>query len=97
MRRRTIWNRVYAGKRIDRNLVRKAMRPLIIPQVLSLAVFIAAIVYILAWGFKKFGYVLDNPVVAQIAPLFGILMISVLLFYAFCALVAAFDRRRYPT
>ncbi len=91
-----IWNRVYAGRRIDRKLVRKAMRPLIIPQVLSLAVLIAAIGYIMVWGFKKFGYILENPVVSQIAPIFGILMTSVILFFAFCALIALFDKQRYP-
>lgn len=91
-----IWNSVYTWKRIDKKLVRKAMRPLIVPQVLSLAVFIAAIGYITVWGFKKFGYILDNPIVSQIVPFLGILMVSVILFSAFCALIALFDRRRYP-
>lgn len=92
----TIWSRVYSGKRIDKKLVRKAMRPLIIPQVLSLILFIAGIGGLTIWGFNKFGYILDNPVVSQIAPIFGILIISIFFFWAFCALIAAFDRRRYP-
>lgn len=92
-----IWNRVYAGKRIDKKLIRKAMRPLIIPQVLSLAVFITGIGYGVVWGFKKFGYILDNPIVSQILPFIGILMVSVFFFFGFCALIAAFDRQRYPT
>jgi hypothetical protein len=92
----SIWNRVYAGKSIDKKLVRKALRPLIIPQVLSFGVSVAGIIYLTVWGFKKFGYILDNPIVSQIVPIFGILMASGFFFFAFCALIAAFDKRKHP-
>ena len=92
----SVWNRVHTVKRFDKKLVRKAMRPLIIPQALSIGIFIAGIVYMMVWGFRKFGYILDNPVVSQLLPFFGILMVIVMISLSFCAVVALFDRHKHP-
>lgn len=92
----SMWDRVHEGRKPDKKLVRKAMRPLIVPQILSLGVFIAGIIYITIWGFKKFGNILDNRVISQILPFFGIMMVIVFVSLSFCAIVAAFDKRRHP-
>ena len=91
-----LWNRAYYRSRSDKNLVRKAMRPLIIPQVLFYAVFVAGIIFMTVWGLKKFGNILDNRVISQILPFFGIMMIIVFVSLSFCALVVAFVKRKHP-
>lgn len=92
----SMWNRVHAARKPDKKLVRKAMRPLIVPQVLSLGVFLAGIICITIWGFKKFGNILESRVISQIIPFFGIMMIIVFISLTFCAVVAAFDKRKHP-
>jgi hypothetical protein len=92
----TFWNKVHKQKRLDKKLVRKAMRPLIIYQVLFYGLLTAGIIYAVIWGFGKFGTILDNPVIATIIPFFGIMMMIVIISLSFCAIVAALDRRRHP-
>jgi hypothetical protein len=92
----SMWNRVYARRRPDKKLVRKALRPLIIPQVLFYGLLIAGIIYTAIWGFKKFGNMLDNRMISQILPFFGIMMIIVFVSLSFCAIVVAFDKRKHP-
>jgi hypothetical protein len=92
----TLWNKVRARKKPDKKLVRKALRPLIIPQVLFYGFLIAGIIYASIWGFRKFGHILDSPVISTMIPFFGILMAVVFISMSFCAIVAAFDRRKHP-
>jgi hypothetical protein len=92
----SMWNKVYSTRRPDKKLVRKALRPLIIPQVLFYGLLIAGIIAITIWGFKTFGNVLDNRVISQILPYFGIMMFIVLISLSFCAIVVAFDKRKHP-
>jgi hypothetical protein len=92
----TLWNKVHAKRRPDKKLVRKALRPLMIYQVLFYGLLTAGIIYAVIWGFGKFGYILDNPVIATIIPFFGIMMMIVIISLSFCAVVAAFDRRKHP-
>jgi len=92
----SLWNQVHARRRPDKKLAKKALRPLLIPQVLFYGLFIAGIIYITIWGFKKFGNVLDSRVISQILPFFGIMMFIVVISLSFCALVVAFDKRKHP-
>ncbi len=92
----SMWKRVYARKRPDKKLVRKALRPMLIPQVLFYGLLIAGIIYLTFWGFKKFGNILDSRVISQILPFFGIMMIIVAISLSFCAIVVAFDKRKHP-
>jgi hypothetical protein len=91
----SLWNRFHARKRPDKKFVRKALRPLMIYQVLFYGLVIAGIIYAASWGFRKFGYILDNPVISTIIPFFGIMMLIVIISLSFCAIVAAFDRRKH--
>lgn len=92
----SMWKKVYVRRRPDKKLIRKALRPLIIPQVLFYGLFIAGIITMTIWGFKKFGNILDNRVISQILPFFGIMMIFVVVSLSFCAIVVAFDKRKHP-
>ena len=91
-----IWERVYTRVRPEKKLVRKALWPLIIPQVLFYGLLIAGIIYTAVWGFKKYGNVLDSRVTSMFLPFFGIMMVIVLISLSFCAIVAAFDKRKHP-
>jgi hypothetical protein len=91
-----IWKRAHARARPDRRLVSKALRPLIIPQVIFYGLLVAGIIYTVIWGFKKFGNVLDSQVTSVILPFFGIMMFIVLASLSFCAIVIAFDKRKHP-
>jgi hypothetical protein len=92
----SMWKRVYARRRPDKKLVQKALRPMLIPQVLFYGLLIAGIIYTTFWGFKKFGNLLDSRVISQILPFFGIMMIIVAISLSFCAIVVAFDKRKHP-
>jgi len=92
----TLWNKVHKQKRLDKTLVRRALRPLMIYQFLFYGLLTAGIIYAVIWGFGKFGTILDNPVFATIIPFFGIMMMIVIISLSFCAIVAAFDRRKHP-
>jgi hypothetical protein len=93
----SMWNRVRARKRPDKKLVQKALRPLIIPQVLFYGVLIAGIVYMTFWSFNNFGNILDSQIISQIVPFFFIMMIIVVISLSFCAIVVVVDRRKHPT
>jgi len=43
---RAVWNRVFARKSADKQMVHKALRPLIVPQVLSFVVFIGGGIFL---------------------------------------------------
>ena len=91
-----VWDHVYDRKRPDKKLVRKALRPMLIPQVPFYGLLIAGIIYTTFWGFKKFGNILGSPVISQILPFFGIMMIIVAISLSFCAIVVAFDKDKHP-
>jgi hypothetical protein len=88
--------RVCARRRPDKKLVQKALRPLLIPQVLFYVLLIAGIIYMTIWGFKKFRNILDSRVISQILPVFGIMMIIVVVSMSFFAIVVAFDNANTP-
>lgn len=92
----SMWNRVYARRRPDKKLAKKALRPMLIPQMLFYGLLIAGIIYTTFWGFNKFGNILDGRVISQILPFFGIMMIIVAISLSFCAIVVAFDKRKHP-
>jgi hypothetical protein len=92
----SLWNRIYARRQPDQKLVQKAMRPMLIPQVLFYGTIIAGIIAMTIWGFKKIGNALDSQLTSLILPFFGIMMVIVLISLSFCAIVVAFDKRKHP-
>ena len=92
----SLWNHVYGRKRPDKKMVRKALRPLIIPQVLFYSLLLTGIIAMTIWGFKKLGNTLDSRMISQILPFFGIMMFIVVISLSFCAIVVAFDKRKHP-
>jgi hypothetical protein len=92
----SLWNRVHARRRPGKKLVRKALIPLMIYQFLFYGLVTVGIIYAVIWGFGKFSYILENPVITTIGPFFGIMMLIVVISLSFCAIVAAFDRRKHP-
>lgn len=92
----SMWNRASSKRRPDKKLVRKALRPLIIPQVLFYGLLITGIIYMVIWGYKKSGNFLESQATSIILPFFGIMMIIVLISLSFCAVVVAFDKRKHP-
>ena len=91
-----MWNRVYAPRRPDKKLVRKALRPLLIPQAIFYGLLISGIIAMTIWGFNKLGDVMDDRVASLIPLFFGIMLMIVLISLSFCAVVEAFDRRKHP-
>ncbi len=89
----SMWQKAYARRRPDKILIRKALRPLIIPQVLFYGLLLAGIIYGTIWSIKQFGNILDSQVTSMILPFFGIIMFIVVISLSFCAIVAAFDKR----
>ena len=89
-----IWNRTYAWKRVDEQMVRKAMRPLIYPQVLTFVVFIAGIIFLGFKGVLKFGNIFDTLALTRIFPFFLLFMSIIILSIVFCALLLALEKRK---
>jgi hypothetical protein len=91
-----IWKRAYAWKRVDERMVRKALRPLIYPQVLSFGVFIAGIIFLGSKGVLKFGNIFDTPVLTRILPFFLLFVSIIIISIVFCALLLALEKRKKP-
>ncbi|MDH4220243.1 MAG: hypothetical protein OEW23_15905 [Candidatus Aminicenantes bacterium] len=90
----TIWNRVHAKRKPDKTFVKKAMRPMIYPQVFSYIAIIIGVILLLLSNLNKIGTITDSRIIAQILPIFLIPMVIVLISMAFCVLVAAFEKRK---
>lgn len=88
-----IWNRAYAWKRADRQVVRKALRPLIYPQVLSFGIFIAGIIFLGTKGVLKFRNIFDTPALTRVLPFFLLFMSIIIISIVFCALLLALEKR----
>jgi hypothetical protein len=93
---RSVWDKAFVGKRPDKRLVTKALRPLIIPQVLSFGVFIAGCIFLGIKGIFRFGNIFDSPAAARIFPFFLVLMGMVVLSVVFCGLLLALEKRKKP-
>ena len=93
---RAIWNKVNARKRPDKQLVRKALRPLIFPQVLSFGVFIAGIIFLGIKGVLKFGNIFDAPALTRILPFLLLFVSIIIISIVFGALLLTFDKRKKP-
>jgi hypothetical protein len=89
-----IWNRAHTRRRPDRTLVKKALRPLIYPQVLSFVTVSIGVFLFLISNAEKIGNIFDSRIIAKILPIFLIPMLVVLISMAFCALVSAFEKRK---
>ncbi len=91
---RAVWNRVFARKRPDKQLVTKALRPLLFPQVLSFVVFIAGGIFLGVKGILKLENIFDSPVLVRVLPFFLILISMVLFSVIFCILLLALEKRK---
>lgn len=102
---KTIWNRAQT-RRADKELVKKALRPLIYPRILSYGFLIIGVVILFLSSIKKTGNILDSnsgagPIldslsktIVQFFPFFLIPMVIVLISMLFCVFIAAFERRK---
>jgi hypothetical protein len=88
-----IWERAHTRRKQDRALVKKALRPLIYPQVLSFVVIVIGVFLLLISNAEKIGRIIDSRIIAGILPLCLIPMIIILISMAFCALVATIEKR----
>lgn len=93
---RSLWDKAFAGKRPDKRLVTKALRPLIVPQVLSFFVFFAGSIYLGIKGVFRFGDIFESPAAARIFPFFLVLTGMSLLSVIFCGLLLALEKRKRP-
>jgi hypothetical protein len=91
-----IWNGVYARKRPDRKLVRKALRPILYAQILSYGVIAAGIVFLVLWGGSRIGKIIDLKPLAQILPYIFIPATFVVISLLFCSLLLALEKRKKP-
>lgn len=89
----TIWDRAYAWKKPDREVVKKALRPLIYPQILSFCVCLAGIIFLGTTGVLKFGDIFDNPAITRILPFFLLFTSIIVISIVFCALLLALEKR----
>jgi hypothetical protein len=91
-----VWNRVYARKGPDKQLVRKALRPLIYPQVLSFAVFLAGIIFLGIKGVLKFGNIFDTSALTRVLPFLLLFVSIIIISIVFGALLIALEKRKKP-
>jgi hypothetical protein len=91
-----VWNRVYSRKRPDKQLVKKALRPLIFPQVLSFGVFIAGIIFLGIKGVLKFGNIFDTLALTRILPFLLLFVSIIIISIVFGALLLTFDKSKKP-
>jgi len=101
-----IWNRAYAKLMPDRKLVKKALRPLMFPRVLSYGVFIVGFIFLFLSKGKEIGNfiysrlgtgsMLDSisKTAPQIMPIILIPGFIIFISMLFCVLAVAFERRK---
>ena len=89
-----IWKKAFAWKRADKKLVKKAMRPLIYPQVVSYIFIALGIVFLLPSTLKKVGEAIDLKALVHALPYFFIPMTVVIISMLFCGFVTAFEKRK---
>lgn len=101
-----VWNRAYSKRRPDKELVKKALRPLIYARVFSYLVLIIGAVFLFLSNTKEIGKiiysgsaagpVLDSSlkIITQSLPLFIIPMTIVFISFFFCLLVVSFEKRK---
>lgn len=89
-----IWDRAYVRRRPDIALMKKALRPLVFPHVLSYVVIIIAVVFLLISNLKIIGSITDSGMISQLLPFVFIPVLIILVSMAFCLLVVAFEKRK---
>lgn len=105
----TIWNRSYVKRRPDRELVKKALKPLIYPRVFSYPILIIGAIFLFLSNMKEIGNTIaSNPVtgpaldsfsriITPSFPLFLIPMFIVFISMLFCVLVVALEKLKKTT
>jgi hypothetical protein len=91
-----LWNEAHARRRPDKKLVKKALRPLLIPQAIFYGLLCFGIITMTIWAIDKVGAGVNSRVASLIFPFFGMMLVIVLISLSFCAVVEAFDRRKHP-
>jgi len=89
-----VWNRAHARSSLDKTLVKKALRPLVYPQVLLYVVLILGVLFLLIPNLKTIAGITDSRIISQMLPFFFIPMLIILISIAFCMLVVAFEKRK---
>lgn len=100
----TIWKRAHV-RRPDKELVKKALRPLIYPRILSYGILIISVILLFLSNIKNIGNIVNpdsgsgpvldslSKIITQFFPLFLIPMVIILISMLFCVLVVAFEKR----
>lgn len=102
----SIWRRAYAHRRREKELLRKALRPIVYSRIASYAVFIIGMIFLLFSNFQKiknyavtsieasriFGSLLKMTV--QLLPLFLIPMAIVIFWMLLMAIATALEKSR---
>jgi len=100
----TIWKRAHAKKKPDRELVEKALRPLIFPRVFSYGALIAGLIYLFLTNGRAIGNIISSSsglgsaldslsrIIAQFFPIFIIPAAMIFISMLFCVFVAAFEK-----
>ena len=104
----TIWDRAFDRQRPDRTLVKKALKPMIYPRILSYPIFIVGFLLLFISNVKGIGNFLDSrlgsspllgylsKIIPQILPIFLIPGFVILVSMLFYVLVVSFERRKHP-
>ena len=104
----TIWDRAFNRQRPDRTLVKKALKPMIYPRILSYPIFIIGFLLLFISNVKGIGNFLDSrfgtspfldllsKIIPQILPIFLIPGFVILVSILFYVLVVSFERRKHP-
>ena len=101
-----IWERATIKRRPDRKLVKKALKPLLFPQIFSYGVLILGFFILLFPNMKKIRNILDSSssagfaidslskLASELLPYFLMPMFIVLISILFCVFVLAFEKRK---
>lgn len=102
----SIWRRAYALRRREKDLVRKALRPIVYSRIVSYGVFIIGVIFLLFSNFQEIkNYAVTNIGASKLLgsllqttvewlPLFLIPMTIVIFWMLFMAVVTALEKSR---
>ena len=93
---KSIWNRANAKWRPERKIVKKALRPMIYPEILSYMVAVSGIIFLFFSKTKDIGNILNlnTSLLTRLFPLFLFPAIIILISMLFCFFTASLEKRK---
>jgi len=100
----TLWNRSQAKRKPDKGLVKKALRPMVYPRVISYGVLISGVIYLFLSNIKEIGNILASSsgvrpaldslskIAAQFFPIFLIPATMIFISMLFCVFVVGLEK-----